>query len=258
VQSSQVEEGQKCSFSCINTTAPNLRAVMVNPNRFYTYAYLREDRTPYYVGKGNNRRAYQKHNGFYPPKDKSRILILKNNLTEEEAFKHEIYMIAVFGRKDLGTGILLNKTNGGEGNSGTIFTQKRRENIRKSKLGKSSSLKGKTYKEMHGDSYLKRVERMREINTGKILSKETKQKISNSKKGTIVWNKGISIESKYVYQLKNPDGKVIFTKSMRNFCKENGLNLTCMFRLINGKQKQHKGWTFLAKQDIIDSIIAIS
>ena len=35
-------------------------------------------------------------------KDKSRIIFLKQNLTEEEAFKHEIYMIAVFGRKDLG------------------------------------------------------------------------------------------------------------------------------------------------------------
>jgi hypothetical protein len=27
-------------------------------------------------------------------------------LREEEAFKHEIYMIAMFGRKDVGTGIL--------------------------------------------------------------------------------------------------------------------------------------------------------
>jgi hypothetical protein len=40
---------------------------------------------------------------------------LKRNLTEEEAFKHEIYMIAIFGRKDNGTGILINLTNGGDG-----------------------------------------------------------------------------------------------------------------------------------------------
>jgi hypothetical protein len=53
-----------------------------------------------------------------PPKDKSRIIFLKQNLTEEEAFRHEIYMIAVFGRKDLGTGILHNRTDGGDGSSG--------------------------------------------------------------------------------------------------------------------------------------------
>jgi len=83
---------------------------------YYTYAYLREDRTPYYIGKGENDRIYKKGKGeVNPPKDKSRIIYLKNNLTEQEAFKHEIYMIAVFGRKDLGTGILRNKTNGGEG-----------------------------------------------------------------------------------------------------------------------------------------------
>jgi DNA invertase Pin-like site-specific DNA recombinase len=52
------------------------------------------------------------------PKDRNRVLILKRNLTEEEAFRHEIYMIAVFGRKDIGTGILGNKSDGGEGPSG--------------------------------------------------------------------------------------------------------------------------------------------
>jgi hypothetical protein len=91
---------------------------MVNPNRFYTYAYLREDRTPYYIGKGQGNRAYKKYRNIKPPKDKSKIIFLKKNLLEEEAFKHEIYMIAVFGRKDLGTGILINKTDGGEGASG--------------------------------------------------------------------------------------------------------------------------------------------
>jgi len=88
--------------------------------RYYTYAYLRKDRTPYYIGKGTGKRAYKKHTNVSRPKERSRIIFLKKNLTEEEAFKHEIYMIAVFGRKDLGTGILHNRTNGGEGSSGGV------------------------------------------------------------------------------------------------------------------------------------------
>ena len=94
---------------------------MVNPNRFYTYAYLREDRTPYYIGKGVGNRLYKRNKyELNPQKDKSRIIFLKQNLTEQEAFKHEIYMIAVFGRKDLGTGILHNRTDGGDGPSGHV------------------------------------------------------------------------------------------------------------------------------------------
>ena len=90
----------------------------MNSTDFYTYAYLRKDGTPYYVGKGKDFRAFSKNRvGIKLPKDKSRIIFLKQNLTEEEAFNHEIYMISVFGRKDLGTGILRNRTDGGEGTS---------------------------------------------------------------------------------------------------------------------------------------------
>jgi hypothetical protein len=97
---------------------------MVNPYRYYTYAYLRIDRTPYYIGKGKGNRAYRKHwrsksrGGYFTPPEKDRILILKNNLDEEEAYKHEMYMINVFGRKDIGTGILRNMSDGGEGAKG--------------------------------------------------------------------------------------------------------------------------------------------
>lgn len=105
---------------------------------YYTYAWLREDRTPYYIGKGKNGRAWRKGS---PPKE--RVLLLKHNLSEKEAFRHETYMIYVFGRKDIGTGILRNLTNGGEGVSGHFWehTEEWRQKVRASMLGKNKGKK---------------------------------------------------------------------------------------------------------------------
>lgn len=101
-------------------------------NDYYTYAYLRADKTPYYVGKGRNGRAFSNsRRTFKCPKDKSRVLFLKKNMSEEDAFKHERYMISVLGRKDLGTGILRNRTDGGEGSAGKVYTEEYRANLRK-------------------------------------------------------------------------------------------------------------------------------
>jgi hypothetical protein len=101
---------------------------------YYTYAYLREDGTPYYIGRGKGGRAFDvTHRIKVPPRD--RVLFLKQNLTYEEASKHEVYLIAVLGRKDLGTGILRNLTNGGEGRPGPK-PQEEVEKIRKSNTGK--------------------------------------------------------------------------------------------------------------------------
>jgi hypothetical protein len=105
---------------------------MVDERRFYTYAYLRKDGTPYYIGKGQGNRAFNKqgHRLNLPPRE--RILFLKIDLTEQEAFRHEVYMIAVLGRKDLGTGILRNLTDGGEGPSGVARNEETRAKMRKS------------------------------------------------------------------------------------------------------------------------------
>ncbi len=149
---------------------------MVNPNRFYTYAYLREDKTPYYIGKGKGNRAYKKHRkGIGVPKDKSRIIFLKQNLTEEEAFRHEIYMIAVFGRKDLRTGILHNLTDGGDGASGYVFSEETKRKQSEAHKGNTTWL-GKTHSE-------ETKRKMSDTRKGKTHSEETKRKQSEAKKG---------------------------------------------------------------------------
>ena len=56
---------------------------------YYTYAYLREDGTPYYIGKGvRNRIDNPISHRSLPPKD--RRIFLKKNLTNEESIKHGI------------------------------------------------------------------------------------------------------------------------------------------------------------------------
>ena len=85
-------------------------------NIYYVYQYVREDQTPYYIGKGCRNRINEGHNVALPIKE--RRVIIADNLSEQEAFDLEIELIAKYGRKDLGTGILRNQTDGGDGASG--------------------------------------------------------------------------------------------------------------------------------------------
>jgi molecular chaperone DnaK (HSP70) len=146
---------------------------------YYTYAYLREDRTPYYIGKGTRSRIYSTNRRVHPPKDRSRIIYLKQNLTEEEAFRHEIYMIDVFGRIDLGTGILHNRTDGGDGVSGYIPSEETRKRMSDVHKGENHHMYGKTHSE-------ETRRKIGEGNKNKILTEETKKRMSESQKGHTV------------------------------------------------------------------------
>jgi hypothetical protein len=120
-----------------------------HPCGFYVYAYLREDSTPYYIGKGKGKRAWahQRDEAVHAPIDHSRIKIIAHRLEEHESFLLEILLIKQLGRKDKGTGILRNLSDGGQGPSGLTRSTETRQRMARSKKGIPSKLKGTTFSE---------------------------------------------------------------------------------------------------------------
>ena len=190
---------------------------------YYTYAYLREDRTPYYVGKGKERRIYLKGKGeVNPPKDKSRIIFLKQNLTEEEAFKHEIYMISIFGRKDLGTGILYNMTNGGDGCSGYIVSEEEKQK-RRDRMNNIPKEKHPAFGKKRPDISKIMTSDKNPMKNPEIVEKFSGKNSNRSKKWKVYFD----------------DGRIMEFHSIRKWCLENNYDQSSITKVCKGIRNKH-------------------
>jgi len=197
---------------------------------FYVYSYLREDFSPYYIGKGSGKRAYTKGpKEVKPPKDKTRVKIIKENLTEQEAFELEKLYILMFGRKDLETGILRNKSDGGDGSSGWIMsTEERRK--------RSEMMKGVKRPQWIYD-------KIAASNKGKKASAETRAKQSAARKGkkcTEEHKRNVSAAKASPHKITFSDGREIIVENIMDFAKENDLHYSGIYNVKLGYTKRCK------------------
>lgn len=191
--------------------------------RFYVYAFLREKDSPngkrlspYYIGKGCGNRAWSNiGRRALKPSDPSRIVLLRQNLTEDDAYAWEVFYIAHYGRIDKGTGMLWNMTDGGDG-------------VRGSTVSSPRFLGGK-----HSDATRQKYSEARKGSGNPNYAKKHSQRTLGIMRAR---------KAKYLYQLIDKDKNVYMTESLRDFCCQYKLCRRSLSRLLKGEREHYQGW----------------
>jgi hypothetical protein len=202
----------------------------------YLYRHIRLDKNePFYIGIATDKkykREMQKsarRNNIWNNialKTKYDVEILIDDLTLEEANQKEKEFILMYGRIDLGTGTLANLTDGGEGQSGFIVSDKTKNKISKSKKGRK-----------YNDEYKKKLSLS---HIGIKHSEETKKKMSEKRKGKPFSNEhrgkiNEKVNKKVALIQKN--GNIIKSyKSISEASLDNNVSASALCHVVSGRR----------------------
>lgn len=161
--------------------------------KFYIYRHIRLDsNTPFYVGKGKDRRAYSKQgrNSYWKNIVKSvgyRVEIIARNLTEDQSFVEEMKIIKLY--KSLGfceSNFAIGSINGGP--TGVKRSAETRKKMAESKMGEGNPMKRVEVKEKLRKTILSGPKEERVLRAKKasaVAAKLKSERIVNIKTGEI-------------------------------------------------------------------------
>ncbi|MBB4235042.1 NUMOD3 domain-containing DNA-binding protein [Rhizobium esperanzae] len=148
---------------------------------FYTYIWRDASGVPFYVGKGKGKRAHNTTNRSKEFKcvhanGGCSVEIVDWFMHESQAHAREVELIELYGRREMG-GLLVNKTDGGEGAGGAARSAETRAKM-------SAAQRGKPKSEEH---------RSRISEAKKNVSDVTRAKLSDAHTGRVI---GIDVRLK--------------------------------------------------------------
>lgn len=237
---------------------------MPNEKKFYVYVHRRvSDGKVFYVGKGKGKRAWCKSTRSdwwkrVESKHGRTVHIIVRNVQETCAFSIEVALISF-----LGSGELVNMTRGGEGASGSKRSSEFASLMRDRMSGDKNPMFGR-HSKLTSDHKIKiglsnrkpkpkgfgDAVKLRMI--GSVVSDEIKAKKSATmigrhsgennpmfgKSGSLSPSSDLAIRTFY-----NSDGS-FFTGIRSEFTKKYGLSGDHVGKIISGKRRTHKGWSY--------------
>ena len=229
----------------------------------YVYRHVRLDKNePFYIGVGsskNHKRAKEKSKSRrgkiwhdIANKTSYRVDILFDDISLTEANLKEVEFINIYGRRDLGTGTLVNLTSGGEGVLGNKITDNTR--LKLSEAAKKRGVQPQLEKIIW---YRKNVfvftdeirQKISDKNKGKKISEKQKNELSKNRKGIL--NPMYGVKGKNHKSFKGyvtvfvGEYNIGLYEGVNDCASKLNLSASKISRCLNGKAKTHFGYSFL-------------